>query len=53
MYLYFRPIVVENDGIASNKPVTESTLKSSGFTEADDEEEVAMRTVIDAAEIKW
>ncbi|XP_004963255.1 E3 ubiquitin ligase PARAQUAT TOLERANCE 3 isoform X2 [Setaria italica] len=47
------PIVLENDGMASNKPVTESTLKSSGFTEADDEEAASMRTVIDAAEIKW
>ncbi|CAL4897567.1 unnamed protein product [Urochloa decumbens] len=46
-------IVLENDGMASNKPVTESTLKSSAFAETDDEEVAAIRAVIDAAEIKW
>ncbi|CAN6352467.1 unnamed protein product [Urochloa humidicola] len=47
------PIVLENDGMTSNNPVTESTMKSSGFAETDDEEVAAIRTVIDAAEIKW
>lgn len=61
-YLYFcvtelvfmlRPIILENDGMASNKPVTESMQKSSAFTGTDDEEITATRTVIDAAEVKW
>jgi len=47
------PIVLENDGMASNKTVAESTLKSSAITETDDEEVAAIRNVIDAAEIKW
>ncbi|PAN21988.1 hypothetical protein PAHAL_3G505800 [Panicum hallii] len=47
------PIVLENDAMASDKTVAESTLKSSAFTETDDEEVAAIRNVIDAAEIKW
>jgi E3 ubiquitin-protein ligase RBBP6 len=39
--------------MASDKTVAESTLKSSAFTETDDEEVAAIRNVIDAAEIKW
>jgi E3 ubiquitin-protein ligase RBBP6 len=49
----FRPIILENDGMASNKPVTESMQESSAFTGTDDEEITAIRSVIDAAEIKW
>lgn len=49
----FRPIILENDEVASNKPVTESMQKSGAFTGTDDEEITAIRTVINAAEIKW
>ncbi|CAD6269393.1 unnamed protein product [Miscanthus lutarioriparius] len=39
--------------MASNKPVTESMQESSAFTGTDNEEITAIRSVIDAAEIKW
>ncbi|TVU48907.1 hypothetical protein EJB05_00191, partial [Eragrostis curvula] len=44
-------IIIKGDAMASHKLVAESTLKLHGFTETDDEETAAVRTVIDAAEI--
>ena len=49
----FRPIILENDEMTSNKPVAESMQESSAVTGTDDEEITAIRSVIDAAEIKW
>lgn len=50
----FRPIVMNDDGMAPNKPVViESASKSNACTETEDEETAAISTVIDAAELKW
>lgn len=48
------PIVMNDDGMAPNKPVViESASKSNACTETEDEETAAISTVIDAAELKW
>ncbi|KAL6623366.1 hypothetical protein ACP70R_033245 [Stipagrostis hirtigluma subsp. patula] len=46
-------LFIKGDGMVPNEPASESTLKSKAFTVTDVEEMAAIRSVIDAADIKW